>query len=82
MENQRIDRSFLRYSSLGLELGVTLVLFTLAGLFLDRKFQTLPGYTLFLAACGFGLGLYRLISTCKKISKRNGENSNGEGGGN
>ncbi len=82
MEDQRIDRSFLRYSSLGLEFGVTLVLFTLAGLALDRKLQTLPGYTLLLAACGFGLGLYRLISTCKKISKRSGENFNDQGGGN
>ena len=81
MENKGIDRTLLQYSPLGLEFAFTLGLFTLAGVALDKKLGTLPGYTIFLAACGFGLGLYRLISSCNKISKRNSDSAKDEGKG-
>ncbi len=81
MDNQRVDRSLLQYSSLGMVFAFTIVMFTLAGVVLDKKLGTLPGYTIFLAVCGFGLGLYRLISSCNKISKRYSDSAKDEGKG-
>ena len=41
-----------------------------AGYFLDKKWDTLPYFTLLGAFCGFSLGLYILINTALKVSKK------------
>ena len=41
-----------------------------AGYFADKKWDTLPYFTLVGAFCGFSLGLYILINTALKISKK------------
>lgn len=47
----------------GLQFGAVLVLFTLAGLWADRRFDTLPLFLLVGLALGFGGGLYHLVRT-------------------
>ena len=41
-----------------------------AGYFLDKKWDTLPYFSLVGAFCGFSLGLYILINTALKLSKK------------
>jgi ATP synthase protein I len=43
----------LKLSSLGLEMGIAVVLGLLAGMFLDGRFGTSPWLTIFFTGCGF-----------------------------
>jgi F0F1-type ATP synthase assembly protein I len=41
-----------------------------AGYFIDKKWDTLPYFTLIGAFAGFSLGLYVLINTALRLSKK------------
>ena len=49
------------YLHLGLQLGVTIVLFTLLGYWLDGRYDTLPWLTVGGAAFGMTAGFYNFI---------------------
>ena len=57
-------------TGLGLEFCLIMCVGFFAGYFLDKKWDTLPYFTLIGAFCGFSLGLYILINTALKISKK------------
>lgn len=52
---------YLRYGSLGVQFGATILLFTLGGLWLDGKFGTRPWLTIVGVMLGFTGGLLALI---------------------
>ena len=50
---------FIKYTSLGLQLGVTIAVFTFLGRYLDQKYsQYPPWFTVFGSLFGVGSGLY------------------------
>jgi ATP synthase protein I len=53
MARSREFYDLLKLSSLGLEMGIAVVLGLLAGMFLDGKFGTSPWMTIFFTGCGF-----------------------------
>lgn len=57
-------------TGLGLEFCLIMCVGFFAGYFLDKKWDTLPYFTLLGAFCGFSLGLYILINTALKVSKK------------
>ncbi len=57
-------------TGLGLEFCLIMCVGFFAGYFLDKKWDTLPYFTLVGAFCGFSLGLYILINTALKVSKK------------
>jgi F0F1-type ATP synthase assembly protein I len=57
----RTPTSWLRYSHLGTQYCVTLVLFLLAGMWADRRFGTGPWLTVTGAAAGMAAATYLLI---------------------
>ena len=57
----RTPQSWLRYSHLGLQFALTLVLAVLAGAWADRKFGTDPWLTITGSLIGIGGGMWVLI---------------------
>jgi len=57
-------------TGLGIEFALIMCIGFFAGYFLDKKWDTLPYFTLVGAFCGFSLGLYILINTALKVSKK------------
>lgn len=55
-----------RLSSVGLELGLTVVVTLVAGSWLDRRFGTEPWLTLVGVFLGFGVGFLNLIRTLQR----------------
>jgi len=55
--------------SAGIELGLVVVLLTLAGWWLDKRFSTAPWLLLVGALLGATIGMYRLIQQFSKFSK-------------
>ena len=53
MSRPRFFYEFLKFSTLGLEMGAAVVIGLLAGIFLDRKFATYPWLTLLFLCFGF-----------------------------
>jgi ATP synthase protein I len=60
-DGDRATHSWLRYSNLGMQFAVTLVLFLLAGMWADRRFGTDPWLTVAGSLVGIGGGMYLLI---------------------
>lgn len=57
-------------TGLGIEFALIMCIGFFAGYFLDKKWDTLPYFTLVGAFCGFSLALYVLVNTALKISKK------------
>ncbi len=67
--------NLLKFSTLGIEFGTTILVFVFLGLFLDKKFNTLPLFTLILMFFGFGSAVYLLYRTFKRMQKLEKEDS-------
>ena len=66
MSRQRLFYEFLKFSTLGLEMGAAVVIGLLAGIFLDRRFGTYPWLTLLFLCFGFaaaGKALMRAVKS-------------------
>lgn len=64
MSRPRLFYEFLKFSTLGLEMGAAVVIGLLGGIFLDRKFGTYPWLTLLFLCFGFaaaGKALVRAV---------------------
>jgi F0F1-type ATP synthase assembly protein I len=62
--------NYLKYSTLAIQMGVTIGLFAFAGYKLDQHFRSVtPYWTIGLALCGVGLSLYTVIKDFLKPSK-------------
>ena len=57
-------------TGLGLEFCLIMCIGFFAGYFADKKWDTLPYFTLIGAFAGFSLGLYVLINTAIRMSKK------------
>ena len=60
-DDGRTQNSWLRYSTLGVQFAVTLVVFVLLGTWADRRFGTDPWLTVTGSLVGIGAGMYLLI---------------------
>ena len=64
MSRPKLFYEFLKFSTMGLEMGAAVVIGLLAGIFLDRKFGTYPWLTLLFLCFGFaaaGKALVRAV---------------------
>lgn len=62
-------RSFLSYSSLGLELGLSVAIGIALGFFLDRVFKTYPYLTIIFMIFGIISGFRTVYKILRKIEK-------------
>ncbi len=66
-------RAALRYSALGLEMGVAVVIGYAAGWWLDRHFGTKPYLMLVCLLLGIAAGFRGLIRAAREVSKEGDE---------
>ena len=75
-EKGRLMRMYLRASSAGLEIGLSVLVGTLGGYYLDKRFQTAP-YLLYLGLLAglvsAGRGIHRLIQSQTRFDDEEAE---------
>ena len=62
-------KQFVRYSSIGLEMGLSVAIGVTIGYYLDRFFNTSPWLTLIFLILGSVAGFRRLFSLLKDLDK-------------
>lgn len=62
-EKRRVEQSYLRFVSAGVEFAVPIALFTLLGVWLDGRLETGPLFTIVLLLVGFASAAWNLIRT-------------------
>ena len=67
MEPQRPQRNLLPYTTVGMEFTVVFLLPTVAGIVLDARLDSAPGFTILGAACGFAVGLWHLLRRVRTL---------------
>ena len=68
-EQPQLQKAF-RYAAIGAELVLFFGLLLAGGIWLDRKLQTQPAFSLVGAAAGFGLGLYKMIVDLRREERK------------
>lgn len=71
-------KSYLEYSSLGIEMGASVVVGFLIGDWLDTKLGTAPIMLFFWIICGFIAGMRSVFRLLKKNMKKKDENLSNE----
>ena len=69
--NQKIIRELSPYMNLGLQMAITIGLSTLAGWWLDQKFDTKPVLLVILALLGIVLAFYNFFKVVLNFEKKN-----------
>ena len=70
-------KNYLKYSSLGFQMAITIGLAAWGGQYLDKKYQTeKPVYTIILILAGIAIALYQVIREVSRLSKEDEENEN------
>jgi ATP synthase protein I len=64
----KADSKALQYSSIGITLVGTILIFLWIGMWLDGKFETSPWFTLILTFVGFAGGFYSFYLNIKKMN--------------
>ena len=74
-ERRRVERGYFRFAEVGVQYGLTIVVLTVLGIWLDGRLGTRPLCTIVLLAVGFIGATYSLIHTvlgpAKGPDKRN-----------
>ena len=68
-DKKEMFASLMTYGTLGLEMGISLVVGLAIGYFLDRHFKTSPVFTIVFMMFGLAAGMKRLYSLWKKAEK-------------
>jgi len=70
---------YMQYSTVGLELALSVVVGALIGYWLDRKLGTEPWLLIFWTICGIGAGFRSLYRTAKKIMRESNPENESSG---
>ena len=73
-------RTSLRYSALGIEMGVSVVIGYGAGWWLDGKFNTKPVFSIVMMLFGIAAGFRSLIRVAMEVRKQEQNSGQGHGG--
>lgn len=69
------NKNYLKYSSLGFQMAITIGLAAWGGQYLDNKYLTeKPYYTIALILCGIAIAMYQVIREVSRLSKEDEEN--------
>ena len=68
-ETSRTIKDLVYYSSLGLQVALSIFIGLAVGIYLDRRWDTAPWLTLFFLCCGIAAGYRNIGLAIKKIRK-------------
>ncbi|MBP8625294.1 MAG: AtpZ/AtpI family protein [Syntrophorhabdaceae bacterium] len=69
-------KSLINYSSLGLEMGLSVAIGIVMGYFLDRFFKTYPYLTIIFTFFGIGAAFKTIFMLIKKVQKQDERHNN------
>ncbi len=72
---KKYQRTVMRYSHLGIQLALTMGLFTFLGHFLEKKYGFIPWGIVTGAMIGFVIGFYHLLKGAKQMEKELDDNN-------
>ena len=60
-DRKRVEQSYLRFAGVGVQYALTILILTLAGIWLDNKFETSPLFLIILLLLGFVGATWSLV---------------------
>jgi ATP synthase protein I len=75
-DNKGVFKSFLSYSSLGLEMGLSVAIGIAMGYFLDKYFKTYPYLTVIFMFFGIGAAMKAVFRVWKKAQREEEDERN------
>jgi len=72
----KTDSNFFKYSGLGVQLSVTIIVFLFAGLWLDKYFETKFIFTFVFVFLGFVGVFYKIFAVLKELDAEKKQKSN------
>ena len=60
-DRKRVEQRYLRFAGVGVQYALTILVLTMAGIWLDNKFETSPLFLVVLLLVGFGGATWVLI---------------------
>ncbi len=78
MPPQAQSARLIRYASAGMQFILPFAALTLLGIWLDRRWGTLPGYTILLAIGGFAAGVWNLRRLVRAWREQEGAGRDGK----
>jgi ATP synthase protein I len=77
LQNSKKDNilPFLRYSSVGLEMGLCVVIGITSGYYLDKYFSTSPYLTILFMLFGIGAAIKTILRLIKQVAKDDERNN-------
>ncbi|MGH8990277.1 MAG: AtpZ/AtpI family protein [Acidimicrobiia bacterium] len=60
-DRRNVERKYLRFAGVGVQFALTILILTLAGIWLDGRFETDPLFTVVFLLLGFGGATWSLI---------------------
>jgi F0F1-type ATP synthase assembly protein I len=73
-DRRRVERKYLRFAGVGIQFALTIVLLTLAGIWLDGRLGTSPLFTVVLLLLGFVGSTWSLVRTVLAPDKKKPDN--------
>jgi len=79
-----ITRIILAYSTIGIQLAITILVFLYCGFFLDKHFNSSPVFVVIGTIIGMGAGFYNLMKSLSELDRllkqsQQGDNNNSSG---
>jgi F0F1-type ATP synthase assembly protein I len=65
-EKDKAPNLYVKYSTMAIQMGVTIGLGTWLGVYLDERFQTKPALTILLSLASIGVALYMVLKDVLK----------------
>ncbi len=62
-DRRRVERKYLRFAGVGVQFALTILILTLAGIWLDERFDTSPLFTVVFLLLGFVGATWSLVRT-------------------
>lgn len=60
-ERRKVEKKYLRFAGVGIQFAMTILLLTLAGIWLDKRFETGAIFTIVLLLLGFAGATWSLV---------------------
>lgn len=81
---RNITRIILAYSTIGIQLAITILVFLYGGFLLDEHFNSSPAFVVIGTIIGMGAGFYNLMKSLSELDRllkksQQGDNNNSSG---
>jgi F0F1-type ATP synthase assembly protein I len=77
-DRKRVEQSYLRFAGVGVQYALTILILTMAGIWLDNKFETSPLFLVVLLILGFVGATWTLVREVLSPDKNAGDKKDGK----